>query len=131
MPPNSTRCRWGWTVAARTVLAVLAAVGAGGLVCVAPSDRRPGNPLPHLTVDLNTAPPGVLSALPKLGPALVGKIVAAREAKRFRSVDELHGRVRGIGPATLAALRPHLFVKIDKGDMAVVAPSPRVAQNTR
>jgi competence protein ComEA len=64
-----------------------------------------------LIVDPNTASPEVLSALPKLGPALVGRLVAAREEAPFRSLDDLDARVRGIGPATLAALRPYLLIE--------------------
>ncbi len=49
-------------------------------------------------------------ALPRLGPSLVGRIVAARAQAPFRSVDDLDARVRGLGPATIKALRPHLRI---------------------
>jgi DNA uptake protein ComE-like DNA-binding protein len=61
-----------------------------------------------LRVDVNIAPPGVLEALPRIGPALAGRIVEAREETLFVSADDLDRRVRGIGPATIAGLRPYL-----------------------
>jgi hypothetical protein len=39
---------------------------------------------------------------------MVKRIVAARETAPFQSLDDLDTRVRGIGPATLAALSPFL-----------------------
>jgi competence protein ComEA len=67
-----------------------------------------------LVVDPNTAPPAVLASLPKLGPALVERIVAARAEAPFQSLEDLDDRVKGIGPATIAALRPHLrFESVD------------------
>jgi competence protein ComEA len=61
-----------------------------------------------LVVNVNTAPAAVLDALPRLGPALAGRIVAGREERPFHSLGDLDARVKGIGPATVAALRPHL-----------------------
>ncbi len=64
--------------------------------------------VPVLVVDPNTAPPEVLATLPRIGPALAGRIVAARDDRPFRSLADFDARVRGIGPVTLAALRPFL-----------------------
>ena len=59
-------------------------------------------------VDLNRATAGELEAVPGIGPALAERIVAWRARNgRFRSLDDLV-EVRGIGPATLERLRPHL-----------------------
>jgi competence protein ComEA len=56
-------------------------------------------------VDLNTATPEALDALPGVGPATAAAIVRDRdEHGPFRSVDDL-ARVRGIGPAKLEQLR--------------------------
>jgi competence protein ComEA len=66
---------------------------------------------PRLVVDPNTAPPAVLAALPSLGPGRVRAIVAAREAAPFRSLEDLDARVKGVGPATMAAIRPYLEVR--------------------
>jgi competence protein ComEA len=64
--------------------------------------------LPELVLDPNTAPKQVLMALPHAGPTLVGRLVKAREARPFASVEDARGRVIGLGPSTLAKLAPHL-----------------------
>jgi hypothetical protein len=61
-----------------------------------------------LAVDPNSAPAGVLESLPHLGPALVKKIIEQRAIRRFDSIADMRQRVRGLGPATLALLSPHL-----------------------
>lgn len=69
-----------------------------------PPESRPAGQPP--LVDVNRATARELEALPGIGPALAGRIVASREEEGpFRSVEELQ-RVRGIGPATVARLRP-------------------------
>jgi competence ComEA-like helix-hairpin-helix protein len=84
-------------------------VGAATLERIAPFLTLPAGSAgrgPAGTVPLNHAGVEELSALPGIGPALAARIVAYRDsAGPFRTVDEL-GRVRGIGPAKLAALRP-------------------------
>jgi competence protein ComEA len=66
--------------------------------------------LAGLPVDLNLASRELLEQLPGVGPSLAGAIVADREARGpFPTVDALT-RVAGIGPATLAELRPFLEV---------------------
>lgn len=62
-----------------------------------------------LLLDLNRADTLALQALPGVGPALARRIVAARRDAPFRTVEDL-GRVKGIGPATLERLRPHVRV---------------------
>jgi hypothetical protein len=87
----------------------------GGLVMIAAGgsghSARRIEPAPRLIVDPNTAPAEVLTALPHLGPAMVGRIIAQREKALFRSLEDLDARVRGIGPATAASLRPFLQVE--------------------
>jgi competence protein ComEA len=67
----------------------------------------PGRPA---LLDLNRADTVALQALPGVGPALARRIVEERRTAPFRSVDDLE-RVKGIGPATLERLRPHVTVR--------------------
>jgi DNA uptake protein ComE-like DNA-binding protein len=60
---------------------------------------------PVISVDANSVPEPVLGALPGLGPVLSRRIV---EARPFGSLDHLDRRVKGIGPAKVAGLRPFL-----------------------
>lgn len=61
-------------------------------------------------VNLNTAQESELDALPGVGPAIAGRIVAWREQHGgFTEVEELT-EVSGIGPATLERLRPLVTV---------------------
>jgi competence protein ComEA len=55
-------------------------------------------------VNLNTASPAELEALPGIGPATASAIVEARGRRAFRTVDDLLD-VPGIGPAKLGQLR--------------------------
>ena len=99
---------WGWTGPIRVLLTAGTLAAAFGLWRLSDRAEGPTAGLPVLIVDPNTAPPGVLLALPRLGPALVGRIVEARRREPFRSAADLDARVRGIGPATIQGLRPHL-----------------------
>jgi hypothetical protein len=94
----------------RTALIRMATVFAFGIAIATCVDRQgpESPPIPALRVNVNTAPVGVLEALPRIGPALASRIVEAREELLFVSADDLDRRVRGIGPATIAGLRPHL-----------------------
>ena len=60
-------------------------------------------------VNLNTAPPEVLSLLPGVGPAKAAAVVVYRRRRPFRTVDELV-RIKGIGRKMVRRLRPHLAV---------------------
>lgn len=64
----------------------------------------PGTGGPRL--NLNRATPAELEALPGIGPALAGRIGAARP---FASLADLD-RVRGIGPSLIERLKPLVLV---------------------
>lgn len=94
---------------ARVAAAIILAAGsvAGAVYCV---DRVP--PAPPLSderharlIDLNSATPAELELLPRIGPALAGRIVQDRETNGpFKSLDDLQ-RVKGIGPITVQRLK--------------------------
>lgn len=68
---------------------------------------RPENSLRERgLIDLNAADEGTLTLLPRVGPALARRIVEHRAAEGpFSRVDDLL-EVKGIGPKTLALIRP-------------------------
>lgn len=71
----------------------------------APGGAEP-SPAPAGPVDLNTATPSQLDALPGIGPVLAARIVEHRRSHGpFAGVDELLA-VRGIGPRSFERLRP-------------------------
>lgn len=100
--------------------AVFEVVSAGGGVCVLAehSDAEPcrcrqlpaaARRLWGLPLSLDAAPVEDLQTLRGIGPRRAQQIVEARErAGRLESVEDL-GRIPGIGPKTLASLRPQLF----------------------
>jgi competence protein ComEA len=103
-----------WPVSVRVLLIVVTMIGAVGLrtasLRLGRESRGPFRAAPVLVVDPNSAPPAVLGALPHVGGALVKKIVEQREIRPFQSLGDLRHRVRGLGPATLARLAPHLRI---------------------
>ena len=58
-------------------------------------------------IDPNSATVSQLESLPGVGPALASRIVEARAQSPFRNLADLD-RVKGIGPAKLEKLGPHL-----------------------
>jgi len=101
-----------WPVGPRRVLAATVIAAALGLAVESRAvDPPPGDGIvaaPKLKLDPNTAPPQVLGALPQVGPTLVRQLVLARQDRPLTSLDDLRGRVRGLGPATLDQLAPYL-----------------------
>ncbi|HRF49952.1 MAG TPA: ComEA family DNA-binding protein, partial [Anaerolineales bacterium] len=62
------------------------------------------------TININTATASQLEALPKIGPAIAQRIVEYRDAHGpFGRIEDLQ-RVKGIGPATFAALKDFITV---------------------
>jgi competence ComEA-like helix-hairpin-helix protein len=60
-------------------------------------------------VNLNTAPPELLTLLPGVGPSKADEILVYRARRPFRTVDELV-RIKGIGRRMVRELRAHLAV---------------------
>jgi hypothetical protein len=105
---------WTWPARARVLLALIVLVSAVSLRLASytlGSDlKRSYRLMPVLVVDPNTAPDWVLEALPRVGPSLVKQLIEQRERRPFVSTEDLRRRVRGLGPATLARLTPHLRI---------------------
>jgi competence protein ComEA len=63
---------------------------------------------PSGVVNINTASAEQLQLLPRVGPALAGRIIAFREANGpFRTVDEILA-VKGIGESSFEKLEPYI-----------------------
>ena len=102
---------WSWPEGARALLAILAMLGALGLLFGGRGSPRGAGPVvtaAELRLDPNEATAEALEALPQIGPTLARRIVEAKAAGPFHSASELRARVRGIGPVTLARIEPYL-----------------------
>jgi competence protein ComEA len=106
---------WFWSAGSRGALGAAAVATTVILAAASGNFGTGGNgpPLvaPELVLDPNTAPAQVLTALPTVGPALVRRMIAAREERPFDSLEDARRRVRGLGPAGLARIAPHLRLK--------------------
>ncbi len=72
------------------------------------TEARPDRTGEARPLALNQATAAELETLPGIGPTLAARILAWRDsAGGFRDLDDL-AKVRGIGPATLARLKPRL-----------------------
>jgi competence protein ComEA len=81
-------------------------------------------------LDLNRAAAGELRQLPGVGNTLADRIIADRDARgTFRDVDELT-RIDGVGPATLAQVRPWLMVSPTAADDAPPPVPERLTRRT-
>jgi competence protein ComEA len=88
----------------------LLSVATGGRPCPCSELPAEARRLLDLPLALNRASALDLERVPGIGPVRAAAIAADRRARGpFARVDALD-RVRGIGPATVQALRPYLFV---------------------
>lgn len=86
----------------------------------------------HFRVDVNDSVWVDWMQLEGIGPSMAQRIVADRDINgRFTSIDDV-GRVPGIGPASIARMRPWLTIGDDAGDSKSAnagTPSPRKTPN--
>jgi competence protein ComEA len=105
--------RSSWLVrrAAALVLLLAAAFALSPALSRAVASSRPASAVSMADpIDVNRASAAELSLLPGVGPSLAAAIVADRESRGvFRRPQDLD-RVRGIGPAILARILPHVTV---------------------
>ena len=105
--------RSSWLVrrAAALVLLLAAAFALSPALSRAVASSRPASTVSMADpIDVNQASAAELSLLPGVGPSLAAAIVADRESRgAFRRPQDLD-RVRGIGPAILARILPHVTV---------------------
>jgi competence protein ComEA len=105
--------RSSWLVrrAAALVLLVAAAFALSPALSRAVASSRPASAVSIADpIDVNQASAAELSLLPGVGPSLAAAIVADRESRgAFRRPQDLD-RVRGIGPAIMARILPHVTV---------------------
>jgi len=94
--PVETAANAGWTTRVEC--------GAGGSRA---NLRGPARLLFGLRLDANTATAEAFETLPGIGPALAGRLVAARAEGAFCVPDDLE-RVRGIGPVLRERIAPAL-----------------------
>jgi hypothetical protein len=91
----------------RLLCALCAAALLGEVVSLLAAGDRPVPPagFPRHLIDVNSAHAGEIEVLPGVGRVVAERIVAERARRRFASLDDLD-RVPGVGPTTLARLRP-------------------------
>lgn len=106
--------RWGWSVLQpappRAESSVLPELLAGSREAADENDRRTRPLGEDEQVDPNRADEVTLDRLPGVGPATAQAILDTRaDGVVFRTPEDLLA-VRGIGPATLERIRPHLSI---------------------
>jgi competence protein ComEA len=88
----------------RTVLTLALAAALAGEAFAATNEGK-------VQVNVNTATVAQLQLLPRVGPALAGRIVDFRTANGpFKTAEELM-RVKGIGAKSFALLEPYVAIK--------------------
>jgi competence ComEA-like helix-hairpin-helix protein len=77
---------------------------------VGPPEQGPPSAEQDERININQAPPEELVQLPGIGPSRAQAIVAEREKRRFRRIEDII-RVPGIGRKTFARIRDSIRVR--------------------
>jgi competence protein ComEA len=77
---------------------------------VQPPEQGPPSAEQDTRININEAGPEELVQLPGIGPARAGAIIAEREKRRFRRVEDII-RVPGIGRKTFGRIRHSIRVR--------------------
>jgi hypothetical protein len=91
---------------ARLVVALAMLLAGGSLLFAQATESQKPAGAVKVQIDLNTATPAQLEALPGVGPATAKKIIANRP---YTSVDELTSKA-GVAPGTVEKIRPMVKV---------------------
>ncbi|MCV2365589.1 helix-hairpin-helix domain-containing protein [Paucibacter sp. DJ1R-11] len=83
------------------------------------------------TLEINTASRAQLESLRGLGPALVERLLLARQQGRFSDWAQLRRRVRGVGPTLAQQLSAQGLRVAGKAWAAESAPGPTVSSPTQ
>jgi len=97
------------------IAALLGALRAGPALAAAdgsssPSEQGPPAPAQDTRININEAGADVLVQLPGIGPSRAQAIIAEREKRRFRRVEDII-RVPGIGRKTFGRIRHAIRVQ--------------------
>jgi competence protein ComEA len=84
---------------------VMAAEGGSG-----PPEQGPPSVEQDIRININEAGPDVLVQLPGIGPSRAQAIIAEREKRRFRRIEDII-RVPGIGRKTFGRIRHSIRVQ--------------------
>lgn len=103
-------------MARRAAAAVLVIAAAASMVPALSRAASPNRPDAAVAVadpiDVNQASAAELSLLPGVGPSLAAAIVADRATRGAFGRPQDIDRVRGVGPAILARILPHVTVGV-------------------
>lgn len=96
------------------IVLAAAALQSGGLVlaqaATSPTEQGPPTPAEDSRININKADVEELIELPGIGPSRARAIVAEREKRRFRRVEDIM-RVPGIGRKTFVRIRSGIRVR--------------------
>lgn len=92
------------------LVGALCALHAGQVMAAGPSEQGPPSVEQDKRININEAGADVLVQLPGIGPSRAQAIIAEREKRRFRRIEDII-RVPGIGRKTFGRIRYSIRVQ--------------------